>query len=63
MYMHNNNNSIQIFIIYVPSQQLQGHLQTKHSENTGTCIMEKHNMKSKTNYRQALQKKHINAEK
>jgi hypothetical protein len=26
----NNNNSIQFFIIYVPSQQLQGQLQTQH---------------------------------
>jgi hypothetical protein len=27
----NNNNSIQLFIIYVPSHQLQGQLQTQHS--------------------------------
>jgi hypothetical protein len=26
-----SNNSIQLFIIYVPSQQLQGQLQTQHS--------------------------------
>jgi hypothetical protein len=28
---HNKNNSIQFFIIYVPSQQLQGQLYTQHS--------------------------------
>jgi hypothetical protein len=27
-----NDNSIQFFIIYVPSQQLQGQLQTQHSD-------------------------------
>jgi hypothetical protein len=27
----NYDNSIQFFIIYVPSQQLQGQLQTEHS--------------------------------
>jgi hypothetical protein len=54
---------IQFFIIYVPSQQLQGQLQTQHSVDTGNYIMGKHNIKSKTNYRQALEEKHINAEK
>jgi hypothetical protein len=29
--MDTNNNSIQFFIIYVPSQQIQGQLQTQHS--------------------------------
>jgi hypothetical protein len=42
-------NSIQIFIIYVPSQQLQGQIQTQHSADTSNYIMDKHNMKSKTN--------------
>jgi hypothetical protein len=42
-------NSIQFFIIYVPSQQLQGQLETQHSVDTGNCIMDKHNIKSKTN--------------
>jgi hypothetical protein len=28
---NDNNNSIQFFIIYVPSQQLQGQLQPQHS--------------------------------
>jgi hypothetical protein len=28
---NNNNNSMQFFNIYVPSQQLQGQLQTHHS--------------------------------
>jgi hypothetical protein len=38
----------------VPSQQLQGQLQTQHNVDTGNYIMYKHNIKSKTNYRQAL---------
>jgi hypothetical protein len=36
---NNNNNSIQFFIIYVPSQQLQGQLQTQHSVDTSNYIM------------------------
>jgi hypothetical protein len=44
-----NNNSIQFFIIYVPSQQLQGQLQTQHSVDTSNYIMDKHYIKSKTN--------------
>jgi hypothetical protein len=32
-------NSIQFFIIYVPSQQLQGQLQTQHSANTIIIII------------------------
>jgi hypothetical protein len=36
------NNSIQFFIIYVPSQQPQ------HSIDTDNYIMDKHNIKSKT---------------
>jgi hypothetical protein len=51
---------IQLFIIYVPSQQPQGQLQTQHSADTSNYIMDKHNIKSKTNYRQALEEKHIN---
>jgi thioredoxin-related protein len=46
---------IQLFIIYVPSQQLQGQLQTQHSVDTSDYIENKHNIKSKTNYRQALE--------
>jgi hypothetical protein len=45
---NNNNNSIQFFIIYVSSQQLQGQLQTQHSVDTSNYIMDKHNIKSKT---------------
>jgi hypothetical protein len=56
-------NSIQFFIIYVPSQQLQGQLQTQHRVDTGNYIMEQYNIKSKINCRQVLEKKHINAEK
>jgi hypothetical protein len=47
----------------VPSQQLQGQLQTQHSVDTSNYIMDKHNIKSKTNYRQAVEEKHINTEK
>jgi hypothetical protein len=36
---YSNNNSIQFFIIYVPSQQLQGQLQTHHSVDTITVII------------------------
>jgi hypothetical protein len=46
---------IQFFIIYMPSQQLEDQLQTEHSVNTGNYIMDKHNIKSKTNYRQAVE--------
>jgi hypothetical protein len=42
-------NSFQFFIIYVPSQQAQGQLQTQHSVDTSNYIMDKHNIKSKTN--------------
>jgi predicted component of type VI protein secretion system len=35
---NNNNNSIKFFIIYVPSQQPQGQLQTQHSADTGESI-------------------------
>jgi hypothetical protein len=58
-----NNNSVQFFIIYVPSQQPQGQLQTQHSVDTSNYIMDKHSIKSKSNYTQALEEKHINAEK
>jgi hypothetical protein len=47
-------NSIQFFIIYVPSQQPQGQLQTEHRLDTSSYIIDKHYIKSKTNYRQAL---------
>jgi hypothetical protein len=39
----------------VPSQQLQGQLQTQHSVDTNNYIIDKHNIKSKANYRQALE--------
>jgi hypothetical protein len=56
-------NSIQFFIIYVPSQQPQGQLQTQHRVDKSNYIMDNHDIKSKSNYRQALEEKHINAEK
>jgi hypothetical protein len=39
-----------ITCIYMPSQQLQGQLQTQHSVDTDNYIMDRHNIKSKTNY-------------
>jgi hypothetical protein len=54
---------IQFFITYVPIQQTQGQLQTQHSVDTSNYVMDKHNIKSKTNYRQALEEKYVNAEK
>jgi hypothetical protein len=56
-----NNNSIQFFIIYVPSQQIQGQLDAAHC--TYNYTVDKHNIKSKTNYGQALEEKHISAVK
>jgi hypothetical protein len=53
---------IQFFIIYVLSQQPQGQLQTQHSVDTSNYIMDKHNIKSKTNYRQVLEE-NINVDK
>jgi uncharacterized membrane protein YqiK len=39
---------IQFFIIYVPSQQPQGQLQTQHNVEKNNYFMNKHNIKSKT---------------
>jgi hypothetical protein len=50
LYSHNNNNSNNnnnnslLFIIYVPSQQPQGQLQTQHSVGTRIIIMIKCNI-------------------
>jgi hypothetical protein len=35
----------------MPSQQLQGQLQTQHNVDTSNYIMGKHNIKSKSNER------------
>jgi hypothetical protein len=37
LHFNNRNNLIKFFIIYVPSQQLQGQLQTQHSVDTSNC--------------------------
>jgi hypothetical protein len=42
----------------MPSQQPQGQLQTQHSVDASNYIMDKHNIKSKTRYRQVLEEKH-----
>jgi hypothetical protein len=48
----------------VPSQQLQGQLLIQHGVDTSNYFIEQYNLKSKTNYRQALEKKkHLNAKK
>jgi hypothetical protein len=47
----NNNNSIQFFIIYVLSQQLQGQLQTQHRADIHNYIMDTHNIKSRVDCR------------
>jgi hypothetical protein len=36
-------------MIYVPSQQPQGPLQTQRSVDTSSYTLDKHNIKSKTN--------------
>jgi hypothetical protein len=41
----------QFFVIYVPSQQLQGQLQTQQSVDASNYIMGEHNLKSKANER------------
>jgi hypothetical protein len=38
-------NSVQLFIIFVPSQQLQGQLLTQHSIDIGDYIIDKYNIK------------------
>jgi hypothetical protein len=43
------DNSIQFFIIYVLSQEPQGQLQTQHSVDKSSYILDKQNIKSKTN--------------
>jgi hypothetical protein len=40
---------IQFFIIYMPSQQLQGQLQTQHSVDTSNYITEQYSIKSSNN--------------
>jgi hypothetical protein len=46
----------------MPNQQPQDQLQTQHSVDASNYILDKQNLKSKTNYMQALEEKHINAE-
>jgi hypothetical protein len=53
-----------LFIIYVPSQELQGQLQTQRSIlDTSNYIVDKHDIKRETNYKQALREENINTEK
>jgi hypothetical protein len=59
LYQTDNTNSVQFFIIYVPSQQPQGQLQTELRVHTSNYIMNKHYIKSETNYKQALEENTI----
>jgi hypothetical protein len=45
--INDNNNSVTFLIIYLPSQQPQGQLQTQHSVDTGNYIKDKHNIKTR----------------
>jgi hypothetical protein len=40
----NSFDSVQLFIIYVPSQQPQGQLQTQYSVDKSNYIMDNHNI-------------------
>jgi hypothetical protein len=40
---------MQLFVIYVPSQQLQGQLQTQHSADIHNYIMDRLNIESRIN--------------
>jgi hypothetical protein len=42
-----DDNSIQFCIINVPSQQLQGQLQTQHTVDIGNSIKGRHEIKTK----------------
>jgi hypothetical protein len=55
---------IQFFITYVPSQQLQVHLQTQHSVDAGNHIKDRQNIKTRDKLQaSAEERKHINREK
>jgi hypothetical protein len=57
-------HSIQFFIIYVTSQQLQGQLQTQKSVDTGNHIKDKNNIKTRDKLQASTgERKHINTEK
>jgi hypothetical protein len=60
---NNNNKSVKIFIIYVPSQQLQGQWRTQHSLDAHNYIKDKHNIKTTTNYRKAMEEENTLIEK
>jgi hypothetical protein len=46
--LEQNNNSIQLLIIYVPSEQRKGQLQTQHSLDTGNYIIYKPKLQAST---------------
>jgi hypothetical protein len=53
---------MQFFIIYVPSQQLQGQLQTQRTVDTCNYITDKHTINSKLIKGKHWRKQQINAE-
>jgi hypothetical protein len=55
-----NNNSVQLFILYVWSQQLHDQLQTQHNAIIGNYILDSHNIKSGVNYRNTIMQKQTN---
>jgi L-amino acid N-acyltransferase YncA len=56
----NNNNSILYYLCAEPTAERPIR---QHSVGKSSYILNKHNINSKTNYRQALEEKHINAGK
>jgi hypothetical protein len=56
---NNNNNKIPYYLRAQPTAARP--ITDRHSVNTSNYIVDKHNIKSKTNYKQALEEKHINA--
>jgi hypothetical protein len=60
--MHSCIQLNSILYIYVPSQQLQEQLQAQYRVDKSNYIVDHHNIKSKSNYRQALEENHINIE-
>jgi hypothetical protein len=55
---NNDDNAVQFFIIYVPSQQLQEQLQTQHSVDTG-INNNNNNVKNKSYYSEARKLKYV----
>jgi hypothetical protein len=61
--MYTYFNIFYLFIIYVPSQQLQGQLQTEHTVDTNNYITDKHNLKTRDKLQASTGRKRVNAGK